>query len=139
MRHFIVGLTVVLLGIVVVLKWNQRKNKDDGRPADKGLVVESLLNVILAVPLYQYYSTNNTFPRTQEEFIVEVNKVQVENGNVPLPGIPDPWGNPIIYIFPGKVNVDGYDLLSYGEDGVKSADDIINHFVADVWPPPVTK
>lgn len=29
----------------------------------------------------------------------------------------DPWNNPYVYISPGEVNPNGYDLLSYGADG----------------------
>lgn len=29
----------------------------------------------------------------------------------------DPWGNAYIYLSPGEVNPQGYDLLSYGADG----------------------
>ncbi|HMS02741.1 MAG TPA: type II secretion system major pseudopilin GspG [Gemmatimonadaceae bacterium] len=29
----------------------------------------------------------------------------------------DPWGNPYLYVAPGDVNPNGYDLLSYGADG----------------------
>ena len=29
----------------------------------------------------------------------------------------DPWGNPYVYISPGEVNPNGYDLLSLGADG----------------------
>jgi general secretion pathway protein G len=29
----------------------------------------------------------------------------------------DPWGRPYIYFFPGQVNTQGYDLVSYGADG----------------------
>jgi len=29
----------------------------------------------------------------------------------------DPWDNPYVYIAPGEVNKNGYDLLSYGADG----------------------
>lgn len=29
----------------------------------------------------------------------------------------DPWGNPFVYLSPGKVNSEWYDLLSYGKDG----------------------
>jgi general secretion pathway protein G len=30
----------------------------------------------------------------------------------------DPWGNPYVYISPGQVNPNGYDLISYGSDGL---------------------
>ena len=29
----------------------------------------------------------------------------------------DPWGRPYVYKSPGDVNVQGYDLLTYGRDG----------------------
>ena len=29
----------------------------------------------------------------------------------------DPWGNPYVYISPGEVNPNGYDLISLGADG----------------------
>lgn len=29
----------------------------------------------------------------------------------------DPWGHPYVYVAPGDVNPNGYDLLSYGADG----------------------
>ena len=29
----------------------------------------------------------------------------------------DPWGRDYIYVAPGRVNPEGYDLLSYGADG----------------------
>jgi general secretion pathway protein G len=30
----------------------------------------------------------------------------------------DPWGNPYVYLSPGEANPNGYDLLTYGADGV---------------------
>ena len=29
----------------------------------------------------------------------------------------DPWGNDYVYRYPGQLNPDGFDLLSYGADG----------------------
>jgi len=135
MNKFIIGLTIVLLIIVAIL----RLSKDEEKPIDNGLIVEQLLNVILARPLHEYYSRHNSFPESQESFMAEVNKLRAANGYEPMSGIPDPWKNPVNYVFPGKVNVGAYDLVSYGVDGKASDDDIINHFVADVWPPPVNK
>lgn len=34
----------------------------------------------------------------------------------------DPWGRPYIYICPGEINEDEYDLLSYGRDGVEGGE-----------------
>ena len=30
----------------------------------------------------------------------------------------DPWGFPYVYVYPGEGNPNGYDLLTYGADGV---------------------
>jgi general secretion pathway protein G len=30
---------------------------------------------------------------------------------------PDPWGHPYVYMSPGQVNLQTYDLISYGADG----------------------
>ncbi|MGH8017468.1 MAG: type II secretion system protein GspG [Opitutaceae bacterium] len=38
----------------------------------------------------------------------------------------DPWQRPYQYRFPGTKNPGSYDLFSFGEDGVESADDIGN-------------
>ncbi len=39
----------------------------------------------------------------------------------------DPWAHPYTYEFPGRVNVNGYDIRSAGPDGqLGTADDIFN-------------
>jgi len=38
----------------------------------------------------------------------------------------DPWGNPYNYMSPGTHNLQDYDLLSYGADGIESSDDVVN-------------
>jgi general secretion pathway protein G len=38
----------------------------------------------------------------------------------------DPWGNGYVYEYPGRHNVDGYDLYSLGPDGREGTDDITN-------------
>jgi len=39
-------------------------------------------------------------------------------------GIPnDPWGNPYQYVYPGKVNASGFDIISMGPDGRAGGDD----------------
>lgn len=35
---------------------------------------------------------------------------------------PDPWGRAYIYLAPGQVNPNGFDLLSYGADGQPGGD-----------------
>ena len=35
----------------------------------------------------------------------------------------DPWGNPYVYVSPGKENPKEYDLVSYGRDGREGGDE----------------
>ena len=45
-------------------------------------------------------------------------------------GLKDPWGNPYVYIQPGQVHPDSYDIKSYGSDGQPGGDgdnaDVVN-------------
>lgn len=44
-------------------------------------------------------------------------------------GIPnDPWGRPYLYEYPGKHNLNSYDLMSIGPDGRESTEDDINNW-----------
>lgn len=44
----------------------------------------------------------------------------------------DPWGNAYVYVAPGRHNLNEYDLVSYGPDGIESEDDIVNWSEDDV-------
>lgn len=43
----------------------------------------------------------------------------------------DPWGNPYVYVNPGKKNQGGYDLSSHGPDKIPNNADDINNWTAD--------
>lgn len=40
----------------------------------------------------------------------------------------DPWGHPYVYVCPGAHNSDGYDLSSYGRNGVEGNDDDVTNW-----------
>jgi len=46
------------------------------------------------------------------------------------PQLKDPWQNPYVYLFPGQVHPESFDLKSYGADGQAGGDgvnaDIVN-------------
>jgi general secretion pathway protein G len=46
------------------------------------------------------------------------------------PQLKDPWGHPYVYLFPGQVHPESFDLKSYGADGQAGGDgpnaDIVN-------------
>ncbi len=45
-------------------------------------------------------------------------------------GLRDPWGRDYVYLYPGQVHSDGFDIKSYGADGQPGGDgenaDIVN-------------
>lgn len=46
-------------------------------------------------------------------------------------GVPlDPWGNPFVYRCPGQHNYRGFDLYSWGPDGMDGTDDDITNWAA---------
>ena len=40
----------------------------------------------------------------------------------------DAWGNDYVYIYPGTQNPGGFDLMSYGKDGVQGGGDDIGNW-----------
>ena len=43
-------------------------------------------------------------------------------------GPEDAWGNDYVYIYPGTQNPGGFDLMSYGKDGVQGGGDDIGNW-----------
>ena len=43
----------------------------------------------------------------------------------------DPWGHEYVYVIPGRENTNGYDLYSYGPNGLEGDDDDIGNWNAD--------
>ncbi|MFC1807427.1 type II secretion system protein GspG [Candidatus Omnitrophota bacterium] len=82
--------------------------------------------------LNRYYSDVGVYPTSEEGLSALVAKPSIdpipEDWGGPYLMMPpkDIWGNGFIYRSPGRHNKDGYDLSSYGPDGVKSKDDITN-------------
>jgi general secretion pathway protein G len=79
---------------------------------------------LLGSALDAYRLDNGRYPTTDQG----LEALQVEPTIPPLPSnwrgpylrkdVPlDPWGNPYIYLFPGEVSPNGYDLFSLGADG----------------------
>ncbi len=79
--------------------------------------------------LGQYEVDNGFYPKSLQDLIVQ--PANAKNWHGPYfdstpPTLPiDPWGNPYIYYFPGKHNVNSYDLLSTGPSGKEGQDDNI--------------
>ena len=75
----------------------------------------------------RYEVENGTYPKTLQDLITRPGDAKNWSGPY-LDELPkDPWGNPYVYVFPGRNNPNGYDLYSMGRDGQDgTADDIGN-------------
>lgn len=87
----------------------------------------------LGVALDLFEIDNGFYPTTEQGLAALLAKPSSDSENWRGPylkrrEIPkDPWGRPYQYRYPGTRNTDGYDLFSYGKDGVEGGgDDITN-------------
>jgi general secretion pathway protein G len=71
-----------------------------------------------------YKIDKNRYPTTEEglQAVVTAGKCKAR--------IKDPWGRDYVYLFPGRVHPDSYDVMSYGADGQAGGEgenaDIVN-------------
>jgi len=71
----------------------------------------------------EYYALKNQdrYPTTLKE---------LETAGILRELMPDPWGNPYVYLVPGTYHKNSYDVFSSGKDGqVGSADDVASWLV----------
>lgn len=84
---------------------------------------------MLGAALDAYRLDNGRYPTTQQGLDALRTEPTVEprprnwrgpylRRDVPL----DPWGNPYVFVSPGEANPSGYDLISYGADGMPGGD-----------------
>jgi len=71
-----------------------------------------------------YKIDKGRYPSTEEGLQAVVSAGKCKNQ------LKDPWGHPYVYLFPGQVHPDSFDLKSYGADGQQGGEstnaDIIN-------------
>lgn len=93
--------------------------------------VDILSNIPVALDLFEL--DNGFYPATEQG----LSALRFQPTTHPIPRdwrgpyvkkkLRDPWSNPYNYICPGVHNPHGYDLFSYGKNGVEGGgDDIIN-------------
>ncbi len=111
----VMSIIVILAGAVSLQLRNQSRN------ARRARALQDIKTLETAIDLYA--ADNGNPPTTQQGLAALLSKP----GSAPVPTnwngpyikrTPiDPWGNPYEYISPGQLNPDGYDVISYGEDG----------------------
>jgi general secretion pathway protein G len=84
--------------------------------------------------LMAYRMDNTFFPTQQQGLEALVAQPTAEprpkywKQHVKPEGLLDGWGRKIVYRSPGKHNTGGYDLISFGEDGVEGGGDDIGNW-----------
>jgi general secretion pathway protein G len=113
----IISLVAGTVGVAVMKQLDNAKRKQAG---------VQIHNLAEALELYKLQFHN--YPSTGEGLQALV----VPKGNAQsfITSVPqDPWGHDYVYIFPGAGNQGGFDLLSYGPDGVQGGGDDITNYV----------
>ena len=124
------GLTLIqiliILGIVGVIAAVLLAPRLLGQ-AGRALQTEASEDIeTLGIALDRYAKDNGDYPSTEqglkalwehpEEPPLPINWL---GPYIQIPRTDDPWGNPYVYIRPGVRDQYGYDLISFGSDGVE--------------------
>ena len=119
-------LVMALLGGLVVLGLTQVGSILQGGQED---TVRIFVNDTMKASLFRYRIDNGRYPNSEEGLQALMTAPSgAKNWKGPyMESLPaDPWGSQYQYRSPGKNNTEGYDIFSFGGDGVESADDIGN-------------
>jgi len=112
----VVTIIAILAGAVTLQIWNKVEN------ARRARAVQDIKTLEDAVDLY---AADNGAPPSQEQGLAALSE---KPGSPPLPRnwdgpylkkrLPkDPWGQEYVYVCPGQLNPNSYDIISYGDDG----------------------
>lgn len=108
----VLGLIALILSVVVV--------NVSGIFAQGNVDAAKAWTKSMETPLTQYRIKFRRYPTSEEGLKVLIPDYTSQKEFI------DPWGKPYQYRNPGVKNPKGYDLWSFGPDGVESADDIGN-------------
>lgn len=70
----------------------------------------------------RYPTTEQGLAALWEEPVVEPRPTNWRGPYLRRPVPLDPWSNPYVYVSPGAVNPNSYDLMSYGADGQRGGE-----------------
>jgi len=121
----LVMVILTVLAAVVVPKFTKRSEQ-----ARITAARADISNIEVALDAFEI--DNGRYPTTTEglKWLVE-EPTSLSNWKGPYikRGVPkDPWTNEYIYRQPGRQNTKGFDLYSYGPDGVDGGDDDIDNW-----------
>ncbi|HEV8234336.1 MAG TPA: type II secretion system major pseudopilin GspG [Gemmatimonadaceae bacterium] len=113
---------LVVIVVIAILATLVAPNIFQHVGAAKGATAKSQIEM-LGAALDAYRLDNGRYPTTEQGLGALWEKPTIDppqNWRAPYlrkPVPPDPWGRPYLYLSPGQVNPQGYDLLTYGADG----------------------
>lgn len=122
-------MVLFILGMLIAVLF---RNADQIMGRGSESVAGIFVNESIRTPLFSFKMDLRRYPTTEEGLQALVSAPAngadrwrgpyLEGGKLPL----DPWGNPYQYRYPGTKNPDGYDVFSFGPDGVDSDKNIGN-------------
>lgn len=110
---------LAVLAAVVVPRFAGRSKQARVAAAEAGIST-------LETALDSFEIDNGYYPKSGdlEALVEQPNNTPQWKGPYIKRGVPqDPWGNEYLYEYPGRHNVNGYDLSSFGPDGRSGGDD----------------
>lgn len=113
---------LVVIVVIAILATLVAPNIFQHVGAAKSATAKSQIEM-LGAALDAYRLDNGRYPSTEQGLNALWEKPTIDppaNWRAPYLRKPvpvDPWGRPYVFLFPGQVNTEGYDLLTYGQDG----------------------
>ncbi len=113
---------LVVIVVIAILATLVAPNIFQHVGAAKSATAKSQIEM-LGAALDAYRLDNGRYPTTEQGLGALWEKPTIDppaNWRAPYLRKPvpvDPWGHAYVYLFPGQVNTQGYDLLTYGQDG----------------------
>jgi general secretion pathway protein G len=118
---------LVVIVVIAILATLVAPNIFQHVGAAKSATAKSQIEM-LGAALDAYRLDNGRYPSTEQGLNALWEKPTIDppaNWRAPYLRKPvpvDPWGRPYVFLFPGQVNTQGYDLLTYGQDGKPGGD-----------------
>jgi general secretion pathway protein G len=117
-------LVVAIIGILAALVIPKIAGKSESA---RVTAAQTDIRAGIKSALDQFEIDNGYYPKSLNDLLQQPNGVKNWHGPYfDPPQLPvDPWGNPYVYVCPGRHNPNGYDLSSAGLDQKPGTDDDI--------------
>lgn len=114
---------LVVIVVIAILATLVAPNVFQHVGAAKSATAKSQMEM-LTTALDAYRLGNGSYPSTEQGLVALFERPSIDppaswNGPYLRKAVPlDPWNNAYLYVYPGQQNPNGFDLYSYGADGL---------------------